>query len=85
VVMVAQFDDPPAADRYAVPEAVAWIGSEAAHDAVYRSLARRIRPGAVRHRAPKITKPGPAAAGGPAGGRQPARYVSGRPAAPLCW
>ena len=35
-----------------------------------------------RCRALKITKPGPAAAGRLAGGSQPARYVSGRPAAP---
>ena len=39
---------------------------------MYRSWRVAIRPGAVRRGALKITKPGPAAAGGPAGGSQPA-------------
>ncbi len=53
---------------------------------VYRVLARRhpAAPGAVRRRALKITKLGPAAAGGPQAEVSRPRYVSGRPAAPLC-
>jgi hypothetical protein len=46
---------------------------------VYRVLARHhpAAPGAVRRRALNITKPGPAAAGGPAGGSQPAPVCIG--------